>query len=75
MPCSFIDSIRQAVEASAMSRYRIAKLTGINQSQLSRFARGVAGLSMDGIDRLADVLGLEVKVNKAKASRAAKERG
>jgi transcriptional regulator with XRE-family HTH domain len=55
------DQLRDAIESSGKSRYRIAKDTGISQAILSRFVNTQCGLSLDYIDRLADYLGLELK--------------
>jgi len=54
------DQLRQAIEAADKSRYRIALEAEIDHATLSRFMNGKGGLSMDGLDRLADVLGLEL---------------
>ena len=67
----FSDQIRQAVEASGQSRYRICKDTGIDQAVLSRFMAGKVGLSMATLDALADVLNLRIVVGKPKAPRKA----
>ncbi len=55
-----LDQIREAIEASGKSRYRIWKETGIPQAQLSRLLSGKSGLSIDALEKLADYLGLEV---------------
>ena len=54
------DRIRQAIESSDVSRYAIAKATGIEESALSRFVNGKRGLSMEAIDTVAEYLGLEL---------------
>ena len=54
------DDIRDAIEASDMSRYRIAKETGIGESQLCLFMAGKKGLSVEALEKLADCLGLEI---------------
>ena len=54
------DQIRQAVDASGLSRYRIAKDLGISESTMSRFMSGKGGLSMDYLDRLAELLELNL---------------
>ena len=51
-----------AVNASGLSRYRIAKELEIAESTMSRFMSGHAGLSMEYLDRLADLLGLHITV-------------
>lgn len=55
-----IDQLRDAVRNAEVSRYRIAQDTGVAESALSRFVNGTAGLSMEGIDLVADYLGLEI---------------
>jgi transcriptional regulator with XRE-family HTH domain len=55
-----LSQIRRAIEASAKSRYRIWKETGITQAQLSRLMHGKQGISIEALERLADCLGLEV---------------
>jgi transcriptional regulator with XRE-family HTH domain len=54
------DQIRQAVDASGLSRYRICKMLGIAESVLSRFMSRKAGLSLDTLDRLAALLDLHL---------------
>jgi len=56
------DEIREAVLASGMSRYAIAKALGVAESTMSRFVNGKGGLSMDYVDRLAGLLGLHIVV-------------
>jgi ribosome-binding protein aMBF1 (putative translation factor) len=53
---TFTDQIRQAIEDSGVSRYRIAKQTGIEQSVLSRFMHGRMGFTLETLDALADYL-------------------
>lgn len=54
------DQIRQAIDASGMSRYRICKMTAIPQSTMSRFMAGKLGLSMSLLDRLGEALDLRI---------------
>lgn len=54
------DEIREAVNASGKSRYAIAKILGIAESTMSRFMNGKGGLSMNSIDRLAELLRLHI---------------
>ncbi len=65
-PTKFSDQIRKAVEESGMTRYAIFKATGIDQGTLSKFVHGQVGLSMDSLDVLADILGLEVVASRHK---------
>lgn len=57
---SFSDEIRHAVDASGLSRYRIAKELGISESTMSRFMNRKGGLTLKLLDRLADLLGLHI---------------
>ena len=63
-PCmaKLVDTMRQAVERSGKSRYRIAKESGVSAGQLSRLVSGERGLNVDTIERLADYLGLRITV-------------
>lgn len=54
------DHIREAIEASDKSRYRMAKDTGIGEPHLCQFMAGTKGLSVEALEKLADCLGLEI---------------
>ena len=56
----FSDEIRSAVENSGLTRYRIAKETGIDAAALCRFVQGQVGLTMENLDKLAECIGLHV---------------
>lgn len=49
------------MESSGLSRYALAKATGIDMSTVHRFYWGVGNLSADGIDKMAEALGLELR--------------
>ena len=57
---SLTDCIRQAIDDSGKTRYRIAKELGIDESQLAKFYNKPAGLSLPALDRLAEYLELTV---------------
>jgi transcriptional regulator with XRE-family HTH domain len=61
---SLSDEIRQAVDGSGLSRYRIAKELGISESTMSRFMTRKGGLTLKLLDRLADLLGLHIAVER-----------
>jgi transcriptional regulator with XRE-family HTH domain len=66
-----VDAIRQAVEASGKTRYRIAKESGVSAGQLSRLVNGERGMTVDTIERLADYLGLRITIEpKGKTTKA-----
>jgi len=60
---TFSDQIRRAVDQSGMSRYRICKLLGVSEANMSRFMAG-GWLGQDYLNALAKLLGLEVKITK-----------
>ena len=55
------EQLRAAIAAAPVSRYRLAKRTGLDQGLLSRFMHGHCGLSLESIDLLAEALGLELR--------------
>ena len=65
----FSDQLRRAVNASGLSRYAICKDINLSQPTMSRFMAGKSGLSMNVLDRLADLLDLAV-VAKPKRKKA-----
>ncbi len=79
MAKTLTDQLRQAIDASALTRYRICKEIGWPESGMSRFMAGKAGVSSEVLDRLGELLGLhivaDVKVRKrGQAKPAAKDR-
>ncbi len=54
------DQIRQAMDDSGLTRYRIAKEIGMNESALGKFYNGERGLSTKMLDRLGEYLGLAI---------------
>jgi transcriptional regulator with XRE-family HTH domain len=62
----FSDQLRQAIRDCGMTRYAIFVKTGIDQGTLSKFIKGERGLSLAAIDKLMDVLGLEIRPRKRK---------
>lgn len=65
-----LDSIRDAIDASGKTRYRIAQDSGIAESMLSRLMSGERGLSIDALERLTAYLDLEILVRPKKGSRS-----
>jgi transcriptional regulator with XRE-family HTH domain len=54
------EQIRRAVLASGMSRYRLCKEIDLSPSTMSRFINGTGGLGMEMLDKLADVLDINL---------------
>ncbi len=59
-PLALSDQLRQAIEQSYQTRYAISQATGIDESVLSKFVRGLRGMSLDSVDALAEHLGLRL---------------
>lgn len=58
---TILEQLAKAIEDSDVTRYRISKDTGINQSVLLRIVKGIGGCNMETLDRLCEYLGLELK--------------
>ena len=61
------DQLRKAIHDSELSRYRLAKMTAIDESALAKFCNGTRGLSLDAIDRLAAALKLRLTTSPRRA--------
>ena len=59
-PTKLSDQIRDAMDNSGLTRYRIAKDIGMNESALGKFYNGERGLSTKMLDRLGEYLGLAI---------------
>ena len=59
---TFSEQLQEAIRRSGTSRYVIARESGLSQALLCRFLQGTRGLSLASIDKLTDVLGLDVLV-------------
>ena len=57
-----LDAIRQAIERSDTSRYRMSKELDISQAQLSKLMTGKGGLSLESLEMLAEYLELEITI-------------
>jgi transcriptional regulator with XRE-family HTH domain len=66
------EQLREAVERSGKTRYRISLETGISQAVLSRFVNRQRELSLANVDTLCAALGLRV-VLEAKGKQGAKK--
>ena len=55
------DTLRDAMNQSGLSQYRIAKDTGLEVASVRRFMLGMQGLRLDKADILAQYFKLELK--------------
>jgi transcriptional regulator with XRE-family HTH domain len=58
------DQLRQAIDDSSLTRYRIAKETGISESALAQFYNGHRGLSMEALNALGEFLQLTISLGR-----------
>jgi predicted XRE-type DNA-binding protein len=70
-PKPLTQQIRDAIDASDMSRYRIAKMTDLSQSMMSRFMGGTCGVNQTTLDKIGELLGLRIVID-SKRPRAKK---
>jgi DNA-binding phage protein len=70
-PKNVIDQLRQTIIDADVSRYRIAKDTGLDRSMLHRFVHTEAAMRMDAFAKLCDYFGLRL-VQTAKPKRKGK---
>jgi len=59
-PKKITDQLRQAIDDCGLTRYRIAKRTGIDESALAKFYNGQRGLSSKALDKLGEFLQLRI---------------
>ena len=53
--------MREAIENSGMSRNQLSQLSGVDPAQLCYFTQGKRSLTLKSAEKIADVLGLELK--------------
>ena len=63
------DQLRQAIDDSGLTRYQIAKATGIDESALAKFYNGRRGLSMDALNALGEYLQLTIALGRKPGKR------
>ena len=60
------DSIRKAIAEGEKTRYQLWQETGISQAQLCEFVHGRRGMTIENLELLANVLGLEIVIRRRK---------
>lgn len=58
------DQLRQAIDDSGLTRYRIAQESGISQTALALFYNGQRGLSSKALDKLGECLQLTIHLGR-----------
>ncbi len=67
-----VNAIIKAVDQSDLTRYEIAKRSGVDESVLSKIVRGERGISPGNLDKLCACLGLEIIVQPREQKRKGK---
>jgi transcriptional regulator with XRE-family HTH domain len=63
-PQKLTDQLRQAIDDCGLTRYEIAKQTGIDESTLAKFYNGHRGLSMKALNALGEFLQLTITLGR-----------
>jgi transcriptional regulator with XRE-family HTH domain len=63
-PKKLTDQLRQAIDDCGLTRYEIAKQTGIDESALAKFYNGHRGLSMEALNALGKYLELKITLGR-----------
>ena len=63
-PQKMTDQLRQLIDDSGLTRYGIAKQTGIDESALAKFYNGHRGLSMEALNALGEFLQLKITLGR-----------
>jgi len=58
------DQLRQAIDDSGLTRYRIAQESGISATALALFYNGQRGLSSKALDKLGECLQLTIHLGR-----------
>ena len=58
------DQLRQVIKDCGLTRYEIAKQTGIDESALAKFYNGHRGLSMEALNALGEFLELTIHLGR-----------
>jgi transcriptional regulator with XRE-family HTH domain len=61
--------LRLAIDDSGLTRYQIAKETGIDESALAKFYNGHRGLSMDALNALGECLQLRITLGRKRGKK------
>jgi plasmid maintenance system antidote protein VapI len=60
-PTTISEQLRDRITTSQLSPYELAEVSGVDRSVLSRFLTGKRSLTLDTVDKLAEVLNLRLE--------------
>lgn len=72
---SISDQVREAIDSSDMSRYRLCKEAELAEATMSRFMSGKGGLSMETLDRIGAILCLRIVAHSGIRQKRRQKRG
>ncbi len=58
--------IKEEMEIQKITKYRLSKITGIAESQISRWFNGDVEPSISKVEKLAEAVGLKIELVKSK---------
>ena len=61
---SIVTELRKAIVESGYTQNQLSELSGVNRAQINRFVKGERTLTLESAERIAKVLGLELKPKK-----------
>jgi transcriptional regulator with XRE-family HTH domain len=56
------EQLRRAIREGKLSQAELARATGLSEGQISYFLKGDRGLSLESIDKVLEVLELEIVI-------------
>jgi transcriptional regulator with XRE-family HTH domain len=63
------DQILQAMRDSGLTQREVSRVTGLDETMLSRFNRGQREMTFKSIDQLCERLGLELVIRRRRAGK------
>jgi transcriptional regulator with XRE-family HTH domain len=61
---SIVAELRKAIVESGYTQNQLSELSGVNRAQINRFVSGERTLTLESAEKIAKVLGLELKPKK-----------
>lgn len=58
------DRVREAIKTSGLTRYQIAKQSGVTEGALSRFVAGERDMTLRTLERIAPLIGVRLTVSR-----------
>lgn len=63
------EKLRTLIETCGLSRYEIAKLSGVSEAMLSRYVRRMRALNTVSAERILEALKMEIIIRKRKGGK------